>query len=171
MADSLNKARSLIHPPVKKPSKLGENLTSLAAVVENEHKRLLARKSIIEKRKEDLERQILEKVSIWYCSKWPTLWISAYVIFSLFQEKEEEKKRLSVLKKSAEDERIRLLNDVKLREQERIRRQLVEKEKIEAEELLQKQIKEIAKRGGKKPVLQGVRIISFQSLYFIYYAD
>lgn len=78
---------------------------------------------------------------------------------------------MSVLKKSAEDERIRLLNDVKLREQERIRRQLVEKEKIEAEELLQKQIKEIAKRGGKKPVLQGVRIISFQSLYFIYYAD
>uniref|UniRef100_A0A0E0JDF0 Eukaryotic translation initiation factor 3 subunit A n=1 Tax=Oryza punctata TaxID=4537 RepID=A0A0E0JDF0_ORYPU len=130
LADSLNKARSLIHP-VKEPSKLGENLTSLAAVVENEHKRLLARKSIIEKRKEDLERQILEK------------------------EKEEEKKRLSVLKKSAEDERIRLLNDVKLREQERIRRQMVEKEKIEAEELLQKQIKEIAKRGGKKPVLQG----------------
>jgi translation initiation factor 3 subunit A len=31
--------------------------------VENEHRRLLARKSIIEKRKEDLERQILEKVN------------------------------------------------------------------------------------------------------------
>jgi translation initiation factor 3 subunit A len=49
---------------VHRPSKLGENLTSLAGVVEKEHKRLLARKSIIEKRKEDHERQILEKVSI-----------------------------------------------------------------------------------------------------------
>ena len=63
LADSLNKALSLIHPPVQKPSKPSENLTSLAGVVEKEHKRLLARKSIIEKRKEDLERQILEKVS------------------------------------------------------------------------------------------------------------
>jgi translation initiation factor 3 subunit A len=62
LADSLNKARCLIHPPVHRPSKLGENLTSLAGVVEKEHKRLLARKSIIEKRKEDHERQILEKV-------------------------------------------------------------------------------------------------------------
>jgi translation initiation factor 3 subunit A len=53
---------------VKKPSKLGESLISLAAIVENEHKRLLARKSIIEKRKEELERQILEKVHIFYYS-------------------------------------------------------------------------------------------------------
>ncbi|KAF0918346.1 hypothetical protein E2562_023517 [Oryza meyeriana var. granulata] len=131
LADSLNKARSLIHPPVKKPSKLGENLTNLAAVVEKEHMRLLARKSIIEKRKEDLERQILEK------------------------EKEEEKKRLSVLKKSAEDERLRLLNDVKLREQERIRRAMVEKDKMEAEELLRQKLKTIGTKKGKKPVLQG----------------
>ncbi|VAH71007.1 unnamed protein product [Triticum turgidum subsp. durum] len=61
LADSLNKALSLIHPPVQKPSKPSENLTSLAGVVEKEHRRLLARKSIIEKRKEDHERQILEK--------------------------------------------------------------------------------------------------------------
>ena len=62
LADSLNKARIHICPPVKKSSKLGESLISLAGIVENEHKRLLARKSIIEKRKEELERQILEKV-------------------------------------------------------------------------------------------------------------
>ncbi|KAM3345946.1 hypothetical protein ACQJBY_020458 [Aegilops geniculata] len=61
LADSLNKALSLIHPRVQKPSKPSENLTSLAGVVEKEHRRLLARKSIIEKRKEDHERQILEK--------------------------------------------------------------------------------------------------------------
>lgn len=62
LADSLNKARNIIHPRVKKPSKHGDSFISLSAVVENEHKRLLARKSIIEKRKEELERQILEKV-------------------------------------------------------------------------------------------------------------
>ena len=62
LADSLNKARIHICPPVKKSSKLGESLISLAGIVENEHKRLLARKSIIEKRKEELERKILEKV-------------------------------------------------------------------------------------------------------------
>ncbi|XP_006643712.1 eukaryotic translation initiation factor 3 subunit A [Oryza brachyantha] len=129
LAESLNKARSLIQPPVKKPSKLGKNLTSLAGVVENEHRRLLARKSIIEKRKEDLERQILEK------------------------EKEEELKRLSTLKKSADDERLRLLNDVRLREQERIRQSMLEKEKKEAEEMLATKINKNKK--GKKPVILG----------------
>jgi translation initiation factor 3 subunit A len=49
---------------VKKLTKLGESLISLAGIVENEHKRLLARKSIIEKRKEELERKILEKVYV-----------------------------------------------------------------------------------------------------------
>uniref|UniRef100_A0A0D9UW61 Eukaryotic translation initiation factor 3 subunit A n=1 Tax=Leersia perrieri TaxID=77586 RepID=A0A0D9UW61_9ORYZ len=129
LADSLNKARNLIHPPVKEPSKIGNNLSNLAAVVEKEHMRLLARKSIIEKRKEELERQILEK------------------------EKEEEKKRVSVLRKTAEEERIRLLNDVRLREQERIRQQVIEKERTEAEELLRKQTEKPGKK--KRPVLQG----------------
>ncbi|VAH71008.1 unnamed protein product [Triticum turgidum subsp. durum] len=87
LADSLNKALSLIHPPVQKPSKPSENLTSLAGVVEKEHRRLLARKSIIEKRKEDHERQILEK------------------------EKIEETKRLTIQKKSADEERERLLKE------------------------------------------------------------
>ncbi|KAG8046166.1 hypothetical protein GUJ93_ZPchr0008g13254 [Zizania palustris] len=127
LTDSLNKARSLIHTPVKKPSRLGENLTSLAGIVEKEHRRLLARKSIIEKRKEDLERQILEK------------------------EKEEELKRLNVLKKSADDERLRLLNDVKLREQERIRQQVVENERKEAEKMLEEKLG----KKKKKPVIQG----------------
>jgi len=56
--------RNHIRPPVKKLTKLGESLISLAGIVENEHKRLLARKSIIEKRKEELERKILEKVYV-----------------------------------------------------------------------------------------------------------
>ena len=62
LADLLNKARSLIYPPVKKQSKLGDSLYGLADIVDKEHKRLLARKSIIEKRKEEHERQMLEMV-------------------------------------------------------------------------------------------------------------
>lgn len=61
-AESLNKARAMIHPPVEKASKLAEILPGLGEVVDKEHKRLLARKSIIEKRKEEQERQLLEMV-------------------------------------------------------------------------------------------------------------
>jgi len=130
LADSLNKARNQIRPPVKKPSKLGESLSNLAGIVENEHRRLLARKSIIEKRKEDLERQILEK------------------------EKEEESKRAILQIKNANDERIRLLNEQKQREQERIRREIEEKNKAEARKLLE----DLTKKAGKKHVVvEGVR--------------
>lgn len=41
---------------------MGETLSDLVEVVEKEHKRLLARKSIIEKRKEEQERHLLEMV-------------------------------------------------------------------------------------------------------------
>lgn len=51
----------MIYPRVKRTSKLGE-ISDLVEVVEKEHKRLLARKSIIEKRKEEQERQLLEMV-------------------------------------------------------------------------------------------------------------
>ena len=53
----------MIYPPAKKARKLGETLSGLSEIVEKEHKRLLARKSIIEKRKEEQERQLLEMVS------------------------------------------------------------------------------------------------------------
>ncbi|KAG4950192.1 hypothetical protein JHK86_043431 [Glycine max] len=59
-AEELNKARQMIYPPDKRSSKLGASLPSLSEVVAKEHKRLLARKSIIEKRKEEQERQLLE---------------------------------------------------------------------------------------------------------------
>ncbi len=62
LADSLDKARAKIYPPVKKASKLGEMLPGLADLVDKEHKRLLARKSIIEKRKEEQELLLLEMV-------------------------------------------------------------------------------------------------------------
>ena len=62
LAETLNKARAMIYPPTRNASKLGELLPSLAEIVDKEHKRVLARKSIIEKRKEEEERKLLEKV-------------------------------------------------------------------------------------------------------------
>lgn len=62
LAENLNKARAMIYPPRKKGSKLSETLPVLAETVDREHRRLLARKSIIEKRKEEHERQLLEMV-------------------------------------------------------------------------------------------------------------
>ncbi|KAM0900272.1 hypothetical protein ACQ4PT_020741 [Festuca glaucescens] len=129
LADSLSKARTLIHPPVHEPSKLGENLINLAGMVEKEHKRLLARKSIIEKRKEDHERQILEK------------------------EKEEEAKRMSIQKKSAEEERERLSKEQRLREELRIQREIADKEKKEAQAQLAQL--ENSRKNRKKPIFEG----------------
>lgn len=63
-AKSLNKLRGMIYPISMKASKLGEVLPHLSDTIGKEHKRLLARKSIIEKRKEEQERQLLEMVSI-----------------------------------------------------------------------------------------------------------
>lgn len=58
---------AMIYAPVKKGSKLGEMLPGLAETIDKEHKRLLARKSIIEKRKEEHERQLLEMVTCLLC--------------------------------------------------------------------------------------------------------
>lgn len=54
----------MIYPSESKISKLGEMLPNLAEVIDKEHKRLLARKSVIEKRKEEQERHLLERVSL-----------------------------------------------------------------------------------------------------------
>lgn len=73
-AESLSKARTMLYPPAKKGSKLGETVVGLAEIVDKEHKRLLARKSLIEKRKEEQERQLLEmvpfKLTTIFTDKW-----------------------------------------------------------------------------------------------------
>ncbi|PPD97379.1 hypothetical protein GOBAR_DD05592 [Gossypium barbadense] len=83
-AESLNKARAMIYPSTEKASKLSEVLPGLEEIVDKEHKILLARKSIIEKRKEEQERQLLE------------------------MEREEESKRQMLQKKTEEAEKKRL---------------------------------------------------------------
>lgn len=62
LAEYLNKPRLVIYPPDSKPSNLEAWLSNLVEAITKEHKRLLARKSIIEKRKEEQERQLLEMV-------------------------------------------------------------------------------------------------------------
>lgn len=56
----------MLYPVPSKASKLAGIIPNLADTVEKEHKRLLARKSIIEKRKEDQERQQLEMVVFFF---------------------------------------------------------------------------------------------------------
>ncbi|KAL3814370.1 hypothetical protein ACJIZ3_015638 [Penstemon smallii] len=132
-AGSLSKARGMIYPHVKRISKLGETLSDLVEVVEKEHKRLLARKSIIEKRKEEQERQLLE------------------------MEREEEAKRLKIQKITEEAEQKRLATEFEQMKNQRILREIEERELEEAQALLQEAEKRGKKR-GKKPMLEGEKI-------------
>ncbi|KAF5202802.1 Eukaryotic translation initiation factor 3 subunit a [Thalictrum thalictroides] len=133
LAESLNNARCLIYPPVKKASKLGDTLPLLAETVDKEHKRLLARKSIIEKRKEEQERQMLE------------------------MEREEETKKLKLQKLSEEAEQKRLALEYTKREEQRIRREIEERELEEAQHLLQEAQKKHPK-SRKKQVIEGEKV-------------
>ncbi|XP_010931804.1 eukaryotic translation initiation factor 3 subunit A [Elaeis guineensis] len=141
LADSLNRARSLIYPPMKKQSKLGENLHGLADIVDKEHKRLLARKSIIEKRKEEHERHMLE------------------------MEREEEYRRLQLQKQTEQAEQQRLATEYSRREEQRIRREIEERESQEVQVLL-KETGKLPKRKGKKPLLEGDKITKKDLLEF-----
>lgn len=127
LAENLNKARAMIYPPARNASKLDELLPSLAEVVDKEHKRLLARKSIIEKRKEEEERKLLER------------------------ERLEESRRIELQKITEEAERKRLASEYEERKNERIRREIEERELAEAQALLQEAAQRI-KWKGKKPI-------------------
>jgi translation initiation factor 3 subunit A len=69
LAKRLKKACLMINPPTfERPSKQILPFGELQAIVEKEHKKLLARKVLIERRKEEQERQMLEMVCIFTCS-------------------------------------------------------------------------------------------------------
>ncbi|KAE8705573.1 Eukaryotic translation initiation factor 3 subunit A [Hibiscus syriacus] len=125
LAESLNKARAMIYPSTKKASKLSKVLPDLGETVDKEHKRLLARKSIIEKRKEEQERQLLE------------------------MEREEESKRQMLQKKNKEAEKKRLAAMFEQQRAERIHKEIEERELEEAQALLLETEKHL-KRGKKK---------------------
>ncbi|KAG2331515.1 hypothetical protein Bca4012_018920 [Brassica carinata] len=132
-AESLNKVRAMLYPVPSKASKLGGIVPNLAETVEKEHKRLLARKSIIEKRKEDQERQQLE------------------------MEREEEQKRLKLQKLTEEAEQKRLAAELQERRKQRILREIEEKELEEAQALLEDTEKRM-KKGKKKTLLDGEKV-------------
>ncbi|GAB4848520.1 Eukaryotic translation initiation factor 3 subunit A [Ancistrocladus abbreviatus] len=133
LAESLNKARAMIYPPVKKASKIAEILPGLAEVVDKEHKKLLARKTLIEKRKEEQERQLLE------------------------MEREEEIKKLRMQKITEEAEQKRLASEYEQRKNQRILREIEERELEEAQALLQEAEKR-SKKKGKKPIIEGEKV-------------
>ncbi|AEE83010.1 putative protein [Arabidopsis thaliana] len=132
-AESLSKVRAMLYPVPSKASKLAGVIPNLADTVEKEHKRLLARKSIIEKRKEDQERQQLE------------------------MEREEEQKRLKLQKLTEEAEQKRLAAELAERRKQRILREIEEKELEEAQALLEETEKRM-KKGKKKPLLDGEKV-------------
>jgi hypothetical protein len=78
------------------------------------------------------------------------------------QEKEEETKRMSIQKKSADEERERLLKEQRLREQLRIRKEIEEKDKKEAQAQLAQL--ETNRKNKKKPIFEGVRSCGFPTL-------
>nr|GEU88848.1 eukaryotic translation initiation factor 3 subunit A-like [Tanacetum cinerariifolium] len=125
-AVNLSKSRSMINPSAKKVSKLSDMLPSLGEIVEKEHKRLLARKSIIEKRKEEQERHLVE------------------------MEREEETKRIKQQKKAEEAEKKRLATEFQEMKNKRIREEIEKRELEEAEALL----KDIKGKIGKKPLTE-----------------
>ncbi|KAF3447820.1 hypothetical protein FNV43_RR08526 [Rhamnella rubrinervis] len=110
-AESLNHARTMIHPPAKKASKLGEVLPSLADIVDREHKRLLARKSIIEKGRKN------KNANFWKCS-------NKGICFALLKEREEESRRLKLQKITEEAEQKRLATEFEQRKHQRIRKEI-----------------------------------------------
>lgn len=150
----------MIAPPVSKSSKTGETFVDLVEVVEKEHKRLLARKSIIEKRKEDQERQLLEMVRR---SHFPFMFAWDIVVSLnvsnlawLAQEREEEAKRLKIQKITEEAEQRRLATEFEQMKNERILREIEQRELEEAEAFRQEAEKRGGRKKGKKPILEGV---------------
>ncbi|CAE6181099.1 unnamed protein product [Arabidopsis arenosa] len=102
-AETMNKVRSMLFPAPSKASKVGDVVPNLEETVEKEHKRLLTRNSIIEKRKEEQGRQQLE------------------------MELEEKQRKLKLLKLTNETEQKRLAIELKERRRHRILRGIEEK--------------------------------------------
>ncbi|CAN7014112.1 unnamed protein product [Brassica rapa subsp. trilocularis] len=109
-AETMNKVRAMLFPA---SSKLGDVAPNLEETVEKEHKRLLARQSIIEKRKEEQERQRLE------------------------MEHEEEMRKLKLRMQTEVAEQKRLASEVEERRRQRILREIEEREMEEAKALLE----------------------------------
>jgi translation initiation factor 3 subunit A len=94
------------------------------AAIDLEHRTVLARKNMIEKRKEESERMLLE------------------------QEKAEEERKRDLAKLTEEQERKRQQEEARKREEDRIRRDIEEKENEEAKVLAEQLNKKKGKKGA-----------------------
>ena len=115
-------------------------ISKALATVDEEHSRVLARKVIIERRKEDQERQILE------------------------QEKQAEARKLKQQQEREEEERRRQEMEARRRAEERIRREIEEQEAAEAAELLKEREKQLSKDGKKAPKMKEGEVMSKQAI-------
>ncbi|CAI5473347.1 unnamed protein product [Closterium sp. Yama58-4] len=126
MARHLDRAVALIRlkspEPAVEPAEQLPPAEEIQAAVEKEHRRLIARKTLIERRKEEAEREVIEK------------------------EREEQTAKLKQQRLTEEAEAKRLAAESARREEERIRREIEAKELEEARQLLL----EAEKRKGKK---------------------
>ncbi|CAI5962996.1 unnamed protein product [Closterium sp. NIES-64] len=126
MARHLHRAVALIRlkapAPVEEAAEQLPPAEEIQAAVEKEHRRLIARKTLIERRKEEAEREVIEK------------------------EREEQTAKLKQQRLTEEAEAKRLAAESARREEERIRREIEAKELEEARQLLL----EAEKRKGKK---------------------
>ncbi|KAL8139989.1 hypothetical protein V2J09_006010 [Rumex salicifolius] len=150
-AESLNKARAMMYPSVRKASKIADVLPGLADIVDKEHKKLLARKSIIEKRKEDQERQLVEKLLLCFLDNLTNG--NSDKILHPVKEREEETKRLKMQRMNEEAEMKRLASEYEHRKNERILREIKEREEQETKALLEEAEKR--RKKGKKPIIDG----------------
>jgi len=146
----------MIYPPAKKAAKLGDALSNLAEIVEKEHKRLLARKSIIEKRKEEQERLLLEMVwTSWLHCELLVIVVLVYELLWLFiKERVEESKRRELQKMTEDAEQKRIAAEYEQRRSQRILKEIEERELEEAQAMLQEAEKRSKRK--KKPILEGV---------------
>lgn len=148
----------MIYTPAKKASKLGDLLPSLADIVDEEHKMVVTKKSVIEKMKKVQERQLLEEVHI-QCMyikskifKW--IYIALTKVLCPSQGSREEPRRLKLQKMTEEAEHGRLAAEYEKRKNRRTCKEREEWELEEAQALLQEAR---SKKKGEKPILAGVR--------------
>ncbi|GJP74898.1 hypothetical protein CLOP_g5423 [Closterium sp. NIES-67] len=129
MARHLDRAVALIRLKAPAPApEAAEQLPpaeEIQAAVEKEHRRLIARKTLIERRKEEAEREVIEK------------------------EREEQTAKLKQQRLTEEAEAKRLAAESARREEERIRREIEAKELEEARQLLLESEKRKGKKGKK----------------------
>ena len=134
MAKKLKNAIGMMYPEAPQPSSK-INISELLAKVENEHKLALARKVIIERRKEEQERILQE------------------------QEREIEEARAAAQKLHEENEAKRLEEERRTREATRIRQEMEEKEKQEALALLaEAEKRNKGKKGFKIKLEEGQKL-------------